>query len=55
MAVLETGRRRADRLAAVIREQFGLRWTALAKLVLLVASGAVTIAEFAGVAAGGEP
>jgi NRAMP (natural resistance-associated macrophage protein)-like metal ion transporter len=41
-------------LAELIREQFGVRWTALAMLVLLVANGAVTIAEFAGVAAAGE-
>ena len=41
-------------LAELIREQFGVRWTTLAMLVLLVANGAVTIAEFAGVAAAGE-
>jgi NRAMP (natural resistance-associated macrophage protein)-like metal ion transporter len=41
-------------LAELIREQFGVRWTALAMLVLLIANGAVTIAEFAGVAAAGE-
>ena len=41
-------------LAEVIREQFGVRWTALAMLVLLVANGAVAIAEFAGMAAAGE-
>src|SRR5919197_2418383 len=40
--------------AELIREQFGVRWTAVAMLVLLVANGAVTIAEFAGVAAAGE-
>jgi len=41
-------------LAELIREQFGVRWTTLAMLVLLVANGAVTIAEFAGIAAAGE-
>ena len=41
-------------LAELIRERFGVRWTVLAMLVLLVANGAVTIAEFAGVAAAGE-
>jgi NRAMP (natural resistance-associated macrophage protein)-like metal ion transporter len=41
-------------LAELIREQFGVRWTTLAMLVLLIANGAVTIAEFAGVAAAGE-
>jgi Mn2+/Fe2+ NRAMP family transporter len=41
-------------LAELIREQFGVRWTALAMLVLLIANGAVTIAEFAGIAAAGE-
>src|ERR671933_2395793 len=40
--------------AELIREQFGVRWTALAMLVLLVANGTVTIAEFAGIAAAGE-
>src|SRR5919199_68144 len=37
--------------AELIREQFGVRWTAMAMLVLLVANGTVTIAEFAGIAA----
>jgi NRAMP (natural resistance-associated macrophage protein)-like metal ion transporter len=41
-------------LAELIREQFGVRWTALAMLVLLIANGAVTAAEFAGIAAAGE-
>jgi Mn2+/Fe2+ NRAMP family transporter len=41
-------------LAEVIREQFGVRWSALAMLVLLVANGAVAIAEFAGMAPAGE-
>src|SRR5437762_8560086 len=33
--------------AELIREQFGVRWTAFAMLVLLIANGTVTIAEFA--------
>ena len=41
-------------LAELIREQFGIRWTALAMVVLLIANGAVTVAEFAGIAAAGE-
>lgn len=41
-------------LAELIREQFGVRWTALAMLTLLVANGSVTAAEFAGIAAAGE-
>lgn len=41
-------------LAELIREQFGVRWTTLAMLVLLIANGAVTAAEFAGIAAAGE-
>ncbi len=40
--------------AELIREQFGVRWTAFAMLVLIVANGTVTIAEFAGIAAAGE-
>src|SRR5438309_3317082 len=32
--------------AELIREQFGVRWTAFAMLVLLLANGTVTIAEF---------
>jgi NRAMP (natural resistance-associated macrophage protein)-like metal ion transporter len=40
--------------AELIREQFGVRWTAFAMLVLLIANGTVTIAEFAGIAAAGE-
>ena len=40
-------------LAELIREEFGVRWTTLAMIVLLVANGAVTIAEFAGIAAAG--
>jgi NRAMP (natural resistance-associated macrophage protein)-like metal ion transporter len=41
-------------IAELIREEFGVRWTALAMLVLLVANGTVTIAEFAGIAAASE-
>jgi Mn2+/Fe2+ NRAMP family transporter len=40
--------------AELIREEFGVRWTAVAMLVLIVANGTVTIAEFAGIAAAGE-
>src|ERR671933_2731597 len=40
--------------AELIREEFGVKWTALAMLVLLVANGTVTIAEFAGIAAASE-
>src|SRR5918911_5652829 len=40
--------------AELIREEFGIRWTAFAMLVLLVAHGTVTIAEFAGIAAASE-
>ncbi len=38
-------------LSDLIREEFGVRWTVLAMVVLLVANVAVTIAEFAGIAA----
>ncbi len=41
-------------LADLIREQFGLRWTALSLLALAVANGATTVSEFAGVAAAME-
>src|SRR5215831_13733133 len=40
--------------AELIREEFGVRWTAFAMLVLIIANGTVTIAEFAGIAAAGE-
>jgi len=40
--------------AELIREQFGVKWTAFAMLVLIVANGTVTIAEFAGIAAASE-
>ncbi len=38
-------------LAGVIRERFGVRWTAFAVLTMLVANLGTTIAEFAGMAA----
>lgn len=38
-------------LADLIREQFGVRWTALAMLALLVANTGVTISEFLGITA----
>src|SRR5438105_12332407 len=38
-------------LAGVIRERFGVRWTALAVLVTLAANLGTTVAEFAGIAA----
>lgn len=38
-------------LADLIREQFGVRWTVLAMLALLIANTGVTISEFIGVAA----
>ncbi|MCA1645753.1 MAG: Nramp family divalent metal transporter [Chloroflexi bacterium] len=40
--------------AELIREEFGVKWTAFAMVVLIVANGTVTIAEFAGIAAAGE-
>ena len=39
-------------LADLIREQFGVRWTALAMLVLLIANTGLTVSEFLGVLAG---
>jgi NRAMP (natural resistance-associated macrophage protein)-like metal ion transporter len=41
-------------LADLIREQFGVRWTALVMLALLVANGGVIVSEFVGVAAATE-
>lgn len=38
-------------LADLIREEFGVRWTAFAMLILLIANCGTTIAEFAGIAA----
>jgi len=41
-------------LADLIRERFGVRWTALIMLALLVANAGVTVSEFVGVAAATE-
>src|SRR5438067_1604555 len=41
-------------LADLNREQFGVRWTALAMLALLVANTGVTVSEFLGIAASVE-
>ena len=41
-------------LAALIRENFGVKVTAFAMLVLLIANFATTVSEFAGIAAVGE-
>ncbi len=41
-------------LADLIREQFGVRWTALVMLALLVANAGVTVSEFVGIAAATE-
>jgi NRAMP (natural resistance-associated macrophage protein)-like metal ion transporter len=38
-------------LSDLIREEFGVRWTFLAMVILLIANIAVTISEFAGIAA----
>ncbi len=38
-------------LSDLIRERFGIRWTAISMLALVVANGATTVSEFAGVAA----
>src|SRR6266702_2580263 len=38
-------------LADIIREQFGVRWSVLAMLVLLIANTGVTISEFLGIKA----
>lgn len=38
-------------LADLIRERFGVRWTALVMLALLIANGGVTVSEFLGIAA----
>ncbi|MCL1879596.1 MAG: Nramp family divalent metal transporter [Actinomycetia bacterium] len=40
--------------AALIRENFGVRWTSFAMLALLVANIGTTLSEFAGIAAGLE-
>src|SRR5205807_4880141 len=41
-------------LADLIRERFGVRWTMLVMLALLVANGGVTVSEFVGIAAASE-
>ena len=41
-------------LSDLIREHFGLRWTAISLLALLVANSATTVSEFAGIAAAME-
>jgi Mn2+/Fe2+ NRAMP family transporter len=41
-------------LSDLIRERFGVRWTVLVMLALLVANGGVTVSEFAGIAAATE-
>jgi Mn2+/Fe2+ NRAMP family transporter len=41
-------------LADLIRERFGVRWTALVMLALLVANAGVTVSEFVGIAAATE-
>ncbi|PYS25206.1 MAG: Mn transporter [Acidobacteria bacterium] len=38
-------------LSDLIREKFGVRWTAFVMLALLVANGGVTVSEFVGIAA----
>src|SRR5919206_1161179 len=38
-------------LSDLIREQFGVRWTMVVMLALLVANGGVTVSEFVGIAA----
>ncbi len=41
-------------LSDLIRERFGVRWTAFVMLALLVANGGVTVSEFVGIAAAME-
>lgn len=41
-------------LADLIRERFGVRWTTLVMLALLIANGGVTVSEFIGIAAAME-
>jgi NRAMP (natural resistance-associated macrophage protein)-like metal ion transporter len=41
-------------LADLIRERFGVRWTALVMLALLIANAGVTVSEFVGIAAAAE-
>src|SRR5678815_3396938 len=41
-------------LADLIREQFGVRWTALVMIARLIANAGVTVSEFVGIAAATE-
>src|ERR1700752_2277602 len=41
-------------LSDLIRERFGVRWTAFVMLSLLIANGGVTVSEFVGIAAAME-
>src|SRR3954465_2069246 len=41
-------------LADLIREQFGVRWTALVMLALVIANSGIIIAEFVGIAQASE-
>ena len=41
-------------LADLIRERFGVRWTAFVMLALLITNGGVTVSEFVGIAAATE-
>ena len=41
-------------LSDLIRERFGVRWTAVVMLALLIANGGVTVSEFVGIAAASE-
>ncbi|HEX9544511.1 MAG TPA: divalent metal cation transporter, partial [Pyrinomonadaceae bacterium] len=41
-------------LADLVRERFGVRWTAFIMLALLIANGGVTVSEFVGIAAATE-
>jgi len=41
-------------LSDLIRERFGVRWTAFIMLALLIANGGVTVSEFVGIAAATE-
>jgi Mn2+/Fe2+ NRAMP family transporter len=49
-----TGAATGKGLASLIRERFGVKWTAFAMVCTLLANLATTVAEFAGVAAAGE-
>src|ERR1044072_7408428 len=41
-------------LSDLVRERFGVRWTALIMLSLLIANAGVTVSEFVGIAAAAE-